>query len=73
MPGKNVNLFSCGGRADGGGQVTDSQLFPFSAGETSLEITPQNQINATCLVPDAAILGNATCTGDVGQRFTIVQ
>ncbi|KKY33340.1 putative mg2+ transporter protein [Diaporthe ampelina] len=38
--GDQVNLFSCGGRADGSGLTNQGQLFSF-AGEESLALTPQ--------------------------------
>ncbi|KAJ7636961.1 hypothetical protein FB45DRAFT_789116, partial [Roridomyces roridus] len=51
--GNQVLLFSCGGRADGGGQVTNSQLFPFNGGAGPLPLLPQNGNNATCLTINA--------------------
>ncbi|CAF9910946.1 MAG: hypothetical protein HETSPECPRED_010241 [Heterodermia speciosa] len=65
-----VIMFSCGGRADGGGDSTDSQLFAFKAGETSLALAPNNGGGTTCLVDDGAKLGSAAC-GGAGQLFTI--
>lgn len=65
-------MFSCGGRADGGGAVTNSQLFPFTAGETSLTLAPENQNGATCLVPLNGKLDEANCAaGDATQVYTI--
>ncbi|KAJ7512574.1 hypothetical protein B0H11DRAFT_1699148 [Mycena galericulata] len=51
--GNQVLLFSCGGRADGGGAVTNSQLFAFNGGAGPLPFVPQNGNNATCLTIDA--------------------
>ncbi|KAL8837241.1 MAG: hypothetical protein Q9170_002614 [Blastenia crenularia] len=68
--GDQVILFSCGGRADGGGDVTNSQEFTFKDGETSLQLSPISDAG-TCLVPDGAKLGSAGCSGDAGQTFTI--
>ncbi|KAJ3280412.1 hypothetical protein HK104_000673 [Borealophlyctis nickersoniae] len=71
--GDTVILFSCGGRADGGGAVTDSQVFAFKAGEKSLRLQPKNARGAVCLVPNAAgRLDQAPCSQDPGQLFTIV-
>jgi hypothetical protein len=70
--GDTVILFSCGGRADGGGQVTNSQLFSFN-GTTSFVLAPENANGATCLVPDqSGRLDQAACqSGDASQVFTI--
>jgi hypothetical protein len=40
--GNQVILFSCGGRADGEGLVTDSQLFSFTDGNGALPLVPAN-------------------------------
>ena len=53
------------------GQVTNSQLFAFTAGETSLALKPQNGNGATCLVPQGAKLGSAACDNAADQTFTI--
>ncbi|KAI9046735.1 hypothetical protein LZ554_009473 [Drepanopeziza brunnea f. sp. 'monogermtubi'] len=87
--GKTVIMFSCGGRADGGGAVTNSQLFNFPASDSTEPLTLQ-PINAagTCLAvtttttttssssaqDDIAILDQAPCQpGDLSQTFTISQ
>ncbi|KAM3073592.1 hypothetical protein ACMFMG_004522 [Clarireedia jacksonii] len=72
--GDTVIMFSCGGRADGGGLVTNSQLFPFTAGQTSILLAPENANNATCLVANASgKLDSTACGADVtGQTFSIV-
>ncbi|PQE18906.1 Ricin-type beta-trefoil lectin domain-containing protein [Rutstroemia sp. NJR-2017a BVV2] len=72
--GDNVIMFSCGGRADGDGLVTNSQLFPFTAGQANILLAPENANNATCLVVNAAgKLDSTACSADVaGQSFDIV-
>ncbi|EKD17756.1 uncharacterized protein L3040_008058 [Drepanopeziza brunnea f. sp. 'multigermtubi'] len=48
--GKTVIMFSCGGRADGGGAVTNSQLFNFSASDSTEPLTLQpTNAAGTCL------------------------
>jgi hypothetical protein len=71
--GDTVILFSCGGRADGAGQVTNSQLFTFTASETTLRLEPENGNGQVCLVPNAqGRLDQAPCNNaDAGQLFTI--
>ncbi|EXJ58543.1 hypothetical protein A1O7_05970 [Cladophialophora yegresii CBS 114405] len=70
--GDTVIMFSCGGRADGGGLVTDSQLFPFTEGETSLRLQPGNGDGQVCLSANAdGRLDQAPCSDDAGQVFTI--
>ncbi|RAL63642.1 hypothetical protein DID88_003685 [Monilinia fructigena] len=72
--GDTVIMFSCGGRADGDGLVTTSQLFPFTEGQTSILLAPENGNNATCLAANAAgKLDSTTCSSDTSsQSFTIV-
>lgn len=70
--GDTVIMFSCGGRADGGGSVTNSQLFTFTSGETSLRLQPENGNGNICLVANASgRLDKATCSDDPNQVFTI--
>jgi hypothetical protein len=64
-----VVLFSCGGRADGEGKVTDSQLFGFTGGD-SITLAPVSD-KTTCLAPNGAKLDSAGCTGDAAQTFSI--
>ncbi|KIW47564.1 uncharacterized protein PV06_00252 [Exophiala oligosperma] len=67
-----VITFSCGGRADGGGTVTNSQLFTFTSGQTSLTLQPENGSGDVCLVPNSSgRLDQATCSGTAHQLFTI--
>ncbi|KAK7988814.1 hypothetical protein PG989_009129 [Apiospora arundinis] len=68
--GNQVNLFSCGGRADGGGLVTNSQLFAFSGAAGPLSLTPENQ-KESCLVATGSTVDVAACgDGKAGQSFT---
>ena len=70
--GDTVITFSCGGRADGGGLVTDSQLFAFTDGETSLKLQPNNGAGSVCFAPNAnGKLDQATCGDDPNQTFII--
>jgi hypothetical protein len=57
-----------------GGLVTNSQLFPFTAGQSNILLAPENANNATCLVVNAAgKLDSTACSADVaGQSFSIV-
>ncbi|TQV91801.1 ricin-type beta-trefoil lectin domain-containing protein [Cordyceps javanica] len=58
-----VHLFSCGGRADGGGEVSDSQLFAFDGGRGVTALTPQNSPDK-CLV----VAGNRVVVGDCNDK-----
>lgn len=72
--GNQVILFSCGGRADGGGQVTDSQLFPFDGSAGPLPLVPKNSQNAVCLTANGNALDQSACNPDAAgqnQLFTI--
>ena len=71
--GNRVLLFSCGGRADGGGAVTDSQLFPFAdgAGAAPLSLTPKNA-PGTCFTVKGDVIDEGACAnGDANQTFVI--
>ncbi|KAL2206228.1 hypothetical protein CC79DRAFT_1322706 [Sarocladium strictum] len=69
--GNQVLLFSCGGRADGGGEVATSQLFAFDGQGGPLALTPDNA-NGQCLTSNGAALDIAACaSGDANQSFTI--
>ncbi|KAJ7500762.1 hypothetical protein B0H11DRAFT_1800083 [Mycena galericulata] len=59
--GDQVILFSCGGRADGGGSVTNSQLFTFKSASAPFPLVPTNQAN-TCLFDNNGVLDQQTCT-----------
>ena len=65
-------MFSCGGRADGGGSVTDSQLFAFTDGETSLRLQPENGEGSVCLAANGeGRLDQVGCSDDPAQIFGI--
>ncbi|KAF7338030.1 Sugar transporter [Mycena venus] len=71
--GNQVLLFSCGGRADGGGSVTNSQLFTFDGKSTTIPLAPTNQAG-TCLFNNNGKLDQQSCTvasPAAGQLFTI--
>lgn len=69
--GNQVILFSCGGRAAGEGEVTDSQLFAFDGGAGPLTLTPANA-NGQCLTSAGEALDIAACAnGSNDQSFTI--
>jgi hypothetical protein len=69
--GDTVILFSCGGRADGGGSVTNSQLFTFNGGQ-SFALAPENENGATCLIEKNGKLDQAACDGAADQVFTVL-
>ncbi len=69
--GDKVIIFSCGGRADGDGQTTNSQTFAFNGGNTLL-LSPGNSQGTTCLVDVNGKLDAAACTGGANQVFNIV-
>jgi hypothetical protein len=70
--GDTVIVFSCDGRVDGGGSVTNSQIFSFAAGETSLMLQPENGDGSVCLVPNASgMLDQAACSDDACHVFTL--
>lgn len=64
-----VNLFSCGGRADGSGKTNLGQLFPF-AGGNSFELAPVSEGNRTCLIVGNQRLVAGPC-GDSAGLFTL--
>ncbi|KAK3400951.1 hypothetical protein B0T20DRAFT_157583 [Sordaria brevicollis] len=68
--GNQVILFSCGGRADGGGEVTDSQIFAFDGSSGPLSFQPQNE-DGTCFTVSGNAVDVAPCdSGDSSQSFT---
>jgi len=67
-PGNQVLLFSCGGRADGSGEVNDSQLFPFKEGQRSLALPPQNAKGAVCFAPVNGLLDRTPCSGAASAK-----
>ncbi|KAL0473953.1 hypothetical protein QR685DRAFT_569954 [Neurospora intermedia] len=67
--GNQVILFSCGGRADGGGEVTDSQIFAFDGSSGPLSFQPQNAKD-TCFTVSGDTVNVAPCNpGDSSQSF----
>ncbi|KAJ7716260.1 hypothetical protein DFH07DRAFT_762505 [Mycena maculata] len=70
--GDQVILFSCGGRADGSGQVTNSQLFPFTSANLTAPyaLTPENG-PGVCFINDNGRLSNTDCSPDATELFTI--
>ncbi|KAL8371197.1 hypothetical protein RB595_001173 [Gaeumannomyces hyphopodioides] len=69
--GNQALLFSCGGRADGGGQATSSQQFAFAGNAASLTFEPNNA-KGTCFTVKGNVLDVANCNaGDAGQKFTV--
>ncbi|KAI0873321.1 hypothetical protein GGS24DRAFT_399642 [Hypoxylon argillaceum] len=69
--GDTVNIFSCGGRADGTGETNSGQLVPFTGGN-KLTLAPESERNATCIVAGSDRLDSESCTGDSSQVFTIL-
>lgn len=68
--GNQVLLFSCGGRADGSGQVTNSQLFAFTGGAGPLSLAPGNDVTK-CFVAKGNAVDIADCNAnDATQKFT---
>ncbi|PVF99311.1 hypothetical protein CPB86DRAFT_872768 [Serendipita vermifera] len=62
--GNKVLLFSCGGRADGDGQTTDSQLFQFSGNVTTgtRVLSPRNANSQKCFMPKGNLLDSPDAT-----------
>ncbi|KAI0912945.1 hypothetical protein F4823DRAFT_622549 [Ustulina deusta] len=69
--GDTVTIFSCGGRADGGGETNSGQLVPFTGG-TQLTLAPESERNVTCIVSGNDRLDSAPCTNDDSQVFKIL-
>ncbi|KAF9877872.1 hypothetical protein CkaCkLH20_04448 [Colletotrichum karsti] len=68
--GNQVLLFSCGGRADGEGKVTNSQLFEFNGGAGPLALKPGNA-QGKCLTVKGEVVDVADCNAnDKNQAFT---
>ncbi|KAF7514753.1 hypothetical protein G7054_g15031 [Neopestalotiopsis clavispora] len=67
--GQQVMLFSCGGVADGSGNVTTSQLFPGDGSAGALTLAPENQA-ASCLTVKGNSVEIADCEdGNEAQTF----
>jgi hypothetical protein len=71
-PPITVHMFSCGGRADGAGTVTTSQLFAFGGGNSIL-LAPENGGGKVCMIAQGGLLVPGTCSGGADQLFSIVQ
>ncbi|CAH0044104.1 unnamed protein product [Clonostachys solani] len=69
-PGSQINLFSCGGRADGSGEVTDSQLWKFDGGKGPLGLTPMNG-EGFCLFAADGVIDVDNCSNVTEQVFTL--
>lgn len=66
-----IITFSCGGRADGSGEVTNSQLFAFDGSSGPLTLEPSNG-PGFCLFQDANVINIDSCReGASAQLFTI--
>jgi len=60
--GNKVLTFSCGGRADGDGRVTDSQLFPFpDPTARTLALAPVNGRGGVCFATNGGTLDKSNC------------
>ncbi|KAL8992131.1 MAG: hypothetical protein Q9169_007345 [Polycauliona sp. 2 TL-2023] len=73
--GKEVTMFSCGGRAGGEGEESNSQIFSFAGSQAGIPLTlkkSSEESSETCLaVEDGGKLGFATCGGGGEQSFTL--
>jgi hypothetical protein len=58
--GDQLVLFSCGGRADGEGKVTDSQLFAFTDGKAAAPLVPKNGQGNTLLTVKGNVIDVTT-------------
>ncbi|KAI5860581.1 hypothetical protein GGS23DRAFT_229901 [Durotheca rogersii] len=68
--GNQALLFSCGGRADGSGEVTDSQLFSFDSSSGPVTFSPRNEPQL-CFTVKGDIVDAAPCAaGNADQQFT---
>ncbi|KAF4119718.1 Ricin-type beta-trefoil lectin domain [Geosmithia morbida] len=69
--GDTVTVFSCGGRADGGGQTDTAQLYPFKKGDDSVTLEPTSGNGEVCLVSGSTRLESGSCDGS--ETFDLVQ
>jgi hypothetical protein len=69
--GDKVTVFSCGGRADGGGETDFAQLFPYD-GSDSIVLEPQSSRGASCLIAGDERLDAANCNKGDDQKWDIV-
>ncbi len=63
-------MFSCGGRADGSGEVTDSQLFAFGGGATQ-QFQPLNAGGQQCITAVGGSLAIAPCNRNDAKQFYV--
>ncbi|KAI0004843.1 hypothetical protein F4779DRAFT_58641 [Xylariaceae sp. FL0662B] len=66
--GDQVILFSCGGRADGSGKVTDSQLFPFNGSVGPLMLSPRNDLRS-CFTVRNNVIDVAPCVAENADQL----
>lgn len=66
-PGNQVLLFSCGGRAAGEGETTDSQLFDFEEVSTTGVLAPLNGRGDICFEVKNGKLDQGACNASAGQ------
>ena len=70
-PGDQINLFSCGGRADGGGEVTDSQLWAADGPLENMRFSPRNG-RGFCLTGEGENVDITNCEVQAAeQRFVL--
>ena len=70
-PGSQIHLFSCGGRADGSGEVSDSQLFATDGPVGNLRLSPKNGAGF-CLIGSGDAVDIVRCDADAPeQRFVL--
>jgi hypothetical protein len=71
--GDQLIMFSCGGRADGGGLVTNSQLFAFNGASGPAPLVPQNGNNQTLLAVSGStvtVASGSPASASGAQLFT---
>ncbi|KAI6784966.1 uncharacterized protein J7T54_008060 [Emericellopsis cladophorae] len=70
-PGSQIHLFSCGGRADGSGDVSSSQLFASDGPLDNMRFSPQNG-PGFCLTANEDVVDITRCDAqDDSQRFVV--
>lgn len=70
-PGSQIHLFSCGGRADGSGEVSDSQLFATDGPVGNLRLSPKNGAGF-CLIGSSKAVDIVRCDAVAPeQRFIL--
>ncbi|CEJ92798.1 hypothetical protein VHEMI08428 [[Torrubiella] hemipterigena] len=67
-PATQVHFFSCGGRADGEGEVSDSQLISFDGKTSNVKLQTQN--TKLCFTANGDTVTAGDCNGDK-TSFTI--